>query len=428
MRIRDWDGNLKVRLVGETVMNVTYWMFFPFLTIYFADAFGKEKAGFLIILSQFFSVAANLMGGYCADQFGRKKMMVFSALGQGIAFFIFAFSDSPWFHWPVIGFISFTLIGVFGSFYWPASQAMVVDVVDEEHRSHVFAVFYTSINIAVVVGPLLGALFYVPYRFQLIIISGIICILLALLLQKLTRETVPLKQKDQKANDTEKKLWYVHLKNQLADYGIILRDRIFLLFILSGVLVSLTFMQLDMLIPVYTKDVVENMPLFSFGDFMLRVNGEQAFGIMLAENGLFVALFTVIVTKWMTNFRERNIFIISSVVYGISIFLFGQLQSMFGLIFAMGLFTFAELMTAGIQQDFISKLAPEHLRGQYFATASLRYTVGRTIAPIFIPMAVWFGYGWTFAFLSFLALISAVLYYVMFMKYENQQMTKIPTP
>jgi MFS transporter, DHA1 family, multidrug resistance protein B len=428
MRIRDWDQNLKVRLFGETVMNVTYWMFFPFLTIYFADAFGKEKAGFFIILSQVFSVVANLMGGYCADQFGRKKMMVFSALGQGIAFFIFALSDSPWFHWPVIGFICFTFIGVFGSFYWPASQAMVADVVDEKNRSHVFAVFYTSINIAVVIGPLLGAIFYVSYRFQLIIISGVICILLALLLQKLTRETAPLTQKDQKADYTEKNHWYVHLKNQLADYRIILQDRIFLFFILSGVLVSLTFMQLDMLIPVYTKEVIENQPLFSFGDLILRVNGEQAFGIILAENGLFVALFTVIVTKWVANFRERNIFMISSVVYAISIFLFGQLHSIFGLIFAMGLFTFAELMTAGIQQDFISKLAPEHLRGQYFATASLRYTVGRTIAPIFIPMAVWFGYERTFAFLSFLALISAILYYVMFVKYENQQVTKVSTP
>jgi hypothetical protein len=58
----------------------------------------------------------------------------------------------------------------------------------------------------------------------------------------------------------------------------------------------------------------------------------------------------------------------------------------------MGLFTFAKLMTAGIQQTFILKIAPEYMQGQYFAAASLRYTIGRTIAPIAIPMSLWFGY------------------------------------
>ncbi|MDX1771812.1 MAG: MFS transporter, partial [Planococcaceae bacterium] len=70
MKIKDWDKSLKARLIGEAFMNITFWMFFPFLAIYFAEEFGKTTAGFLLILSQVFSVAANLVGGYCADQFG----------------------------------------------------------------------------------------------------------------------------------------------------------------------------------------------------------------------------------------------------------------------------------------------------------------------------------------------------------------------
>ena len=45
MRIRDWDPNLKVRLFSEAMMNITFWMFFPFLTIYFADEFGNNGLG-----------------------------------------------------------------------------------------------------------------------------------------------------------------------------------------------------------------------------------------------------------------------------------------------------------------------------------------------------------------------------------------------
>jgi MFS transporter, DHA1 family, multidrug resistance protein B len=418
MRLRDWDQNLKVRLFGEALMNITFWMFFPFLTIYFAESFGKGKAGFLLIFSQVFSVFANLLGGYTADRFGRKRMMVLSAFGQGVAFLVFAYAVSPWYTSPMLGFICFALVGVFGSIYWPASQAMIADVVPEKDRSSVFAIFYTSINIAVVVGPILGAIFYVKYRFELMVAVGIISILLALVLAKWTRETVPASAKLERAENGK---WYDFLKKQLADYKVIVQDKIFLMFIVAGILAAQTFMQLDLLFPVYTKDTVKDQTVFELGSKVFTVNGEQAFGLILSENGLLVALFTVVITKWMTTFRERNVFVLSSVVYAVAILMFGATNWIWGLIAAMAVFTLAELMTAGLQQTFISNLAPEHMRGQYFAAASLRYTIGRTIAPISIPLTVWIGYQWTFAILSLLALLSAALFWAMFMMYEKKK-------
>lgn len=410
MKLKDWDKNLKVRLFGEALMNITFWMFFPFLTIYFADEFGKDKAGLLLIFSQVFSVLANLMGGYTADRFGRKKMMVLSAFGQGLSFMIFGFASSPWLDSPVLGFICFAFVGIFGSFYWPASQAMVADVVEEKDRSQVFAIFYTSINIAVVVGPILGAIFYVHYRFQLLMAAGIICILLAFILFRWTRETLP----PQIHGSSENSKWHHVLLKQTKDYGIIFRDRTFLLFILAGVLAAQTFMQLDLLIPVYTNEVIHNQQLFKWMDWSFTVQGEQAFGILLSENGFLVALFTVAVTKMMIKYKERNVFILSSLTYAAAIIMFGQTQWIWGLILAMAVFTMGELMTAGLQQSFVSKIAPDHMRGQYFAAASLRFTVGKTIAPISIPLTVWIGYDWTFFILALLAVISAFLYWLMF--------------
>lgn len=410
MRIRDWDSNLKVRLFGEAAINITFWMFFPFLTIYFAGEFGKDKAGLLLIFSQVFSVLANLMGGYCADRFGRKTMMVLSAFGQGLSFLVFALADSPWLNSPWLGFICFAFVGIFSSFYWPASQAMVADVVEEKHRSHVFAIFYTSINIAVVIGPVLGAIFYTKYRFELLLIAGIICIILAVILAKMTRETVP--HQSHLVNENDK--WYSFLTKQVKDYGIIFKDKVFLLFIIAGVLAAQTFMQLDLLIPIYTSEFINNQTLLKFGDWAFTVSGEQAFGILLSENGFLVALFTVAVTKIMIKYKERNVFVISSLTYAAAIFMFGQTTWIWGLIIAMALFTFGELMTVGIQQSFVSKIAPEHMRGQYFAAASLRFTFGKTIAPISIPLTVWIGYDWTFLILAGLAVLSAVLYWLMF--------------
>ncbi|WP_462408767.1 MDR family MFS transporter [Neobacillus sp. Marseille-QA0830] len=418
MRIKDWDINLKVRLFGEAMMNITYWMFFPFLTIYFADEFGKSKAGLLLVFSQIFSVMANLMGGYCADRFGRKRMMVLSSIGQGLSFLVFAAASSPRFHSPWTGFVSFAVAGVFGSFYWPASQAMVADVVEEKHRSNVFAIFYTAINIAVVIGPIIGAIFYVKYRMELLLIAGMVCLLLGMVLAKWTHETAPIhKAMDQDVDGR----WYYFLLNQLRDYHLIIKDKTFLQFIIAGVLAGQTFMQLDLLFPVYIKEALMDSSLFSVGDWSVSVKGEQAFGIVLAENGFLVALLTVSVTKWMSKYNERNVFIFSSITYAVSVILFAQTDWIWGFILAMAVFTFGELMGAGLQQGFVSKLSPEHMRGQYFAAASLRFTISRTIAPLSIPMTVWIGYGWTFFVLFLLALLSAVMYWVMFHTFEKQK-------
>ncbi|MEW5321584.1 MFS transporter [Geobacillus thermoleovorans] len=406
MRIRDWDRNLKVRLFGEALMNTTFWMFFPFMSIYFADAFGTETAGLLMIASQLFSVIANLMGGYCADMFGRKRMMVLSAYGQGAAFFVFALASSPWWSSPFVGFLCFTFAGICGAFYWPASQAMVADVVPERDRNHVFAVFYTSINISVVIGPIVGGLLYAEHRFALLLLAACSCFVMAMLLAKQLRETAPLAEVGRGDSGTT---WRSFLRTQLEQYMVIVRDRVFFLFLVAGVLVAQTFMQLDLLIPLYTKETVGAETLGGW-----TVDGTSAFGWLIAENGLLVALCTVVVTRWMSRYSEKQAFVGSSVLYGISMWLFSQTSSLLGLMAVMALFTLAELMTAGLQQSFVTKLAPEEMRGQYFAAASLRFTIGRMLAPLSLAAAAWVGYAWTFVSLGMLALASAALYAWMF--------------
>ena len=419
MKIRDWNRNLKVRLIGEFFMNTSYWMVFPFLAIYFAEEFGKSMAGLLLVVSQVFSVAANLVGGYCADRFGRRTMLVVASIGQGFAFLLFAYANSPWLQSPMLGFIAFTIAGMGGSLYWPASQAMIADVIPEKYRSDVFAIFYTTLNIAVVVGPLFGAVLFFSYRFELLLIVAVISMILGTVLRLYTNETLPQSVIDKWQREESVGVLGA-VGKQVKEYGVIFKDKLFLLFVIAGILGAQTFMQLDLLIPVFLKETIDEQTVAAFMGRELTVTGETSFGVLLSENGLLVALFTVIITRWMTRFREKWVFFMSAILYGISMLIFPITSWFWMFVLAMAVFTFAELMVVGVQQSFISKLAPEEMRGQYFAAASMRYTIGRMIAPLSIPMTAWFGFGWTFTILALLAFASGVIYYWMFQLFEKQ--------
>lgn len=417
MKWKEWDRNLKIRLFGEGTMNILFWSFFPFMTIFFERSFGKDAAGLLLVLSQTFSVLASLIGGYCADRFGRKKMMVYAALGESGSFVLFAMANSPWLDSPLLTFIAFSLLGVFGALYWPASHAMVADVVPEKHRADVFAVFYTSINIAVVIGPVIGSVVFYSYRFEVLTAAVIVTALLAAVLHYFLSETTTIKER---VKEEDKGVFQV-VWGELQDYRLIAKDKTFMLFIIAGILVAQTFMQLDLLIAVYTSETIQSQTLLSIGDWSLTLSGEQAFGLVLAENGLLVALLTVAVTKWMNRYREKRVFIYSSLLYAIGITLYGLTGNLWAFIIAMALFTFAELMVVGIQESFISKIAPKDMRGQYFSAASLRFTFGRLLAPVSLIISNYMGYTITFAILGLLAICSAVVYGVMFARLEGNE-------
>jgi MFS transporter, DHA1 family, multidrug resistance protein B len=419
MKIRDWDRSLKVRLIGEFFMNTSYWMVFPFLAIYFAEEFGKGTAGLLLIISQVFSVAANLVGGYCADRYGRRQMLVIASIAQGGAFLLFAIANSPWLESPELGFVAFTIAGMCGSLYWPASQAMIADVVPEKYRSDVFAIFYTTLNMAVVVGPIAGAVLFFSFRFELLLAVALISMALGLVLRLYTNETLSQKMMEKWENEASAN-WVGAVAKQFREYGLIFKDRLFLLFVVAGILGAQTFMQLDLLIPVYLQESIDVQKAASLFEWEWTVTGETSFGFLLAENGLLVALSTVIVTRWMTKFQEKWVFFLSAALYGAAMWIFPLTSFFWVMVAAMGIFTFAELMVVGLQQSFISKLAPEEMRGQYFAAASMRYTIGRMIAPISIPMTAWFGFGWTFSLLGMLALASGLVYLLMFRLFEKR--------
>ncbi|WP_028612302.1 MDR family MFS transporter [Paenibacillus harenae] len=411
MQIRLWNNNLKVRLIGEALFNMLFWMYFPFITVYFGAALGYHIAGLLMIVPPIFSMIGTLLGGALADRLGRRPVMLLGASLQTVMFALFAVSPSHW-----LDYIAFIGIGMGGAVYGPASTAMVADLVPAQHRRQIFATFTTANNIGAVLGPALGAIFFFQYRQELLWTCASVLLLYSIAIYNMVHETLPNSAKSPEASTLTSRIF----KEQWKGYGIIFRDKTFLIYILAGIFALVPIMQLDLYLPVYVINEVPAQTLFSWNGNSLMLSSTEIFGWVLGLNGLLFVLFILPVTKWLRNWKERNVFILSSLLSGVGTFAVGLNANIWFLFIVTIIFTFGEMVRSPVTQSFISSYAPEHARGQYMGANSLQSTIGKFLAPLTVFLSSWVPPMGIFSIILVFSFISILLYIQLFHVYTGR--------
>ncbi|MGI2328404.1 MDR family MFS transporter [Planococcus sp. YIM B11945] len=412
MNMRLWNTNLKVRLLGEALFNLFFWMYFPFITVYFSESLGSGIAGMMMMVPPLFSMIGSLAGGALADQLGRRPVMLLGAFFQIAMFVMFAVSPSPW-----IDYVAFIGIGLGGAVYRPASSAMVADLVPAETLRHVFAAFATANNLGAVLGPALGAIFFFHYRQELLWTCAGVLLIYFIAIYFMVQETMPKKSKN--SLSIARTFQY-----QWQGYGIIFRDKVFLVYMAAGIFSLIPIMQLDLYLPVYIFDYVPAQAFFAWNDFNFTLSSEEIFGWLVGFNGLLFVLFIIPVTKWFNKWNERNIFILSALLAGFGTFFVGLSSNIWFLFFVTILFTFGEIVRSPVSQSFISRYAPEHARGQYLGADSLQYTISKFLAPLTVFLSGWMRPMGIFSIILAFALISIVFYIYLFRMYAPQSLAE----
>ena len=411
MQIRLWDNNLKVRLIGEGLFNMLFWMYFPFITVYFSEALGNGIAGILMTVPPIFSMTGSLLGGALTDRIGRRPVMLLGASLQTLMFVLFAVSPSPW-----MDYIAFIGIGLGGAIYRPASSAMVADLVPPENLREVFATFTTANNIGAVLGPALGAIFFFHYRQELLWTCALVLLVYFIAIYFIVHETVP---QSEKSTGGSTRITHLFME-QWKGYGIIFRDKVFLVYILAGICALIPIMQLDLYLPVYVINHVPAQAMFIWDGAALMLSSKEIFGWLLGFNGLLFVLFILPVTKWFGKWKERNVFILSSLLAGFGTFFVGLNTNIWYLFFVTIIFTFGEMVRSPVTQSFISRYAPAHARGQYMGADSLQYTIGKFLAPMTVFLSSWMPPMGIFSIILVFSFISIVLYIQLFRIYVEQ--------
>ena len=415
MRIRLWDNNLKVRLLGEGLFNMLFWMYFPFITVYFAEALGNDIAGILMTIPPIFSLIGSLLGGALTDRAGRRPVMLLGAAIQTAMFVLFAVSPSHW-----IDYVAFIGLGFGGALYKPASSAMVADLVPAEYRREIFATFVTVNNIGCVLGPALGAIFFFHYRQELLWTCSLVLALYVIAISIMVRETLPHSAKKPEAETSITRVF----KEQLVGYGVILRDKVFLVYILAGIFALVPIMQLDLYLSVYVIHEVPAQALFTWNGNSLMLSSTEIYGWLVGYSGLLFVLFILPVTKWFRHWKERDVFILSSLLAGVGTFAIGLHSNIWFLFFVTTVFTFGEMVRTPVTQSFISRYAPEHARGQYMGADSLQATIGKFLSPLLVSLSGWLPPMGIFSIILVVSFISVGLYIQLFRMYKEQPQPK----
>ncbi|RSK55209.1 MFS transporter [Bacillus canaveralius] len=408
LKLQLWNANLKIRLIGEGLFNLLYWMYFPFIAVYFSEALGNHMAGMLMTIPPLIGILGSMVGGDLTDRLGRRPVMLLGSSLKMVMFALFAMSSSHW-----VNYFAFIGIGLGGALYGPASDAMVADLVPDKDRKQVFATFITANNIGAVLGAALGAFFFFHYRSELLWTCTIVMLLYSIIIFLKIHETMP---------NTTKKVVQLNaistsIKEQWKGYGIIFRDKIFVLYILAGVFSIITIMQLDLYLAIYVTDYVPSQPLFTWNDWSFMLTSTEVLGWMLGLNGLLFVLFVLPVTKWLKHWRDRDVFILSSILAGVGMFAVGLTTNIWLMFVLTIVFTFGEIVRAPVINNFVSDYAPEHARGQYMGASRLQFTIGRFLAPLTVFLSAWVAPMGVFSVILVCALISLALYIQLFKIY-----------
>jgi MFS family permease len=398
---RGMDRNIWIRFIGESINSIAFMMLMPFFALYLNDKLDSLfLVGVIMAISPIAAVFGSFIGGRFADLYGRKPIMILSMVGNGIVMLGFVFFD---------GFIAFFILsaffGLFNSLFHPAASAMVADVTPPEKRTEAFGLLRMGHNIGAAIGPLLGASIIFFSKAVVFLIASASVFIYAIIVFIFISETLP-KANVKTENETGTK---EKLPNAVQ---VLFMDKLLLIFILTGVIISMSFSQMEGMLPLHFE---LEFPKFS--------DVENPFPYLMAFNGLLVVLFQFPISAWISDKPIGKVMLFGAGLFGLGILAIGWLPRLFAsmdmsfiqvilwLLIVYGIYTFGEMLMSPVQMTFVANLAPENLRGTYMGASGLQWILGGAFGPLLAGWLLDINLGVIlFSILGFGCIVAGIVY------------------
>ncbi len=393
MKLSEIHPNIKIRFVIQFVLAVAFTSVFPFLSIYFAERIGATIAGLMLMTLVVTGILGGFTGGFISDRWGRKKIMLLGESVMAITFILIAMVNSPWFDSPYLTFLLLLVNMFFNDLSEPASQAMVIDVTTSKTRKLIYAAFYWVHNLSFAFGSIIGAFFFQEHRFELFLVMGGVMIISVLITKFFITETYTPQPSEEGVIDTKTNMgrgqlaFAQFLKGTVSlvkSYRTILVDRVFLIFIVWGVLISSLEFQLSNYIGIRLHQDLSGQSALSLFSYSLDLDGFRMVGILQTENTILVVLLVGLVAMIARRFADHKVLYTGLLIYTFGYTVMGFAANPWLLILAMFFVTVGEVMYSPIRHSFLGDIAREDARSSYVAVSNMTYQIAMLVGGVFI--------------------------------------------
>ncbi|MED1556860.1 MFS transporter [Bacillus paramycoides] len=359
MNWKDFEQNIKVRLITSFFNRAVTSAVMPFMALFFAQEINKVWAGLFLILTVILSFFSNLIGGYISDRFQRKKILLLTSFSSTLMFLFMTLSLLPtdkmiWLF--AIAYVGFIISSSLGR---PSMQAIIIDSTTPENRKAVYTIDYWLMNLSMAIGAALGGFLYINHQKELFILLTFVS------------ATLPIAYKIWLVAEVKECLEKRHgniVLDLIQNYKVAIQDGAFLRVVIGSTCIFAAEFSLNSYVGVRLSETFNPIRIGNF-----EIVGVRMLSILNIENMLLVVCLTFIVNKFTDFLSGKKALLLGLVLYGVGYVTVTSANTWYVLIIFSFIATVGELVYSPIRNAEQANMIPADKRGSYSALAGLAY-------------------------------------------------------
>jgi MFS family permease len=348
----------------------------PFLVIYLHDVrgFGLGVSGLIVAVSAAAQLTAGVVAGPLVDRLGPRRVLGAGLVLQGVGFGLFPLVHHPW-----QAFLLIAVEGAGSAGFWPSQSTLIARLTPPARRHAAYAQQRVTMNLGIGLGGLAGGLLANvahPSSFTLLFLIDAVTFLAYVGVLAFVH--------DPGVADEER-------SDAPASYRAVIRDRLFVrLWALNFLFVAAGYSLLN-LVPPFARE---------HGHL-----SEKQIGIVFFVNTGLIVLAQLPISRAIEGHRRLRALALMPLLWIVSWLLLDAggywltgTAAFVAITIALGIFGIGECFHGPAHQALVAEIAPDHLRGRYFAVHSLSWGLAGTVGPAvggFLlasgPFALWIG-------------------------------------
>jgi predicted MFS family arabinose efflux permease len=360
---------------GGVVNSLGNGIVFPFIVIYLHNVRGISfaAAGLALSAGAVAALAAGFSAGTIVDRVGGRNTLLLGLLLQAVTFALFPLIRDAW-H----AFALLALEGAGTACFWPGQSTLLSRLTPSTKTHSAFALQRVSMNLGLGMGGVVGGLIAStrhPGSFTTLFLLDAATFFVFIAVLSTIDE--PRIREPEQAGENE------------LGYGAVLRDRNFVWLLALNVMFVAVGYEVFALLPPFAKNYAGV--------------SERWVGTMWLANTLLIVLIQLPVSKALERRRRMAALALMSLLFAAAalivlaggIWLAGTAAALV-FVAATLVFGIGETLQGPTQAPLVADLAPDHLRGRYFALGSISWSAGSILGPAvggpllgWHPLAVW---------------------------------------